>query len=456
MALVLLLILVITEIGFAVFELTKNTTKKNWTMERLGVNGAEAVIYLIMLALPGIDFSFRFKSLVLLLAIRIIFAFIFLLINRKNEKIKKKVFIILGSFFTCSFIISSLAPAFIFKDYKGRPLTGSYEVAESEAILIDHSRVESFEDDGSYREVPVHFYYPENVQDIKEHSLPLVIFSHGAFGYYQSNTSTYMELASHGYVVVSLDHPYHSFFTKDSEGKTIIANPEFFQDALRIGNSDGEVSEEEIYETTSKWMELRIADMNFVIDTLENTVDTNNMDDSWFISDESKDNIINAVKLINIEKIGLMGHSLGGATAVTVGRRDDISAVIDLDGTMLGEQIGVKDENPIINEEPYTTPLLSVDKEDHYQERIEAEKIGYNYANNVILKNATNGYSTFFKGAEHMNFTDLPLFSPTLAGMLGTGNIDAGECIDQVNGLVLEFFDSFLKESGEFTVQESY
>ena len=271
MALVLLLILVITEIGFAVFELTKNTTKKNWTIERLGVNGAEAVIYLIMLALPGIDFSFRFKSLVLLLAIRIIFAFIFLLINRKNEKIKKKVFIILGSFFTCSFIISSLAPAFIFKDYKGRPLTGRYEVAESEAILIDHSRVESFEDDGSYREVPVHFYYPENVQDIKEHSLPLVIFSHGAFGYYQSNTSTYMELASHGYVVVSLDHPYHSFFTKDSEGKTIIANPEFFQDALRIGNSDGEVSEEEIYETTSKWMELRIADMNFVIDTLENT-----------------------------------------------------------------------------------------------------------------------------------------------------------------------------------------
>ncbi|MBQ5851909.1 MAG: hypothetical protein IIW54_14020, partial [Lachnospiraceae bacterium] len=30
---------------------------------------------------------------------------------------------------------------------------------------------------------------------------PLVVFSHGAFGYYESNTSTYMELASNGYVV---------------------------------------------------------------------------------------------------------------------------------------------------------------------------------------------------------------------------------------------------------------
>ena len=49
MALVLLLILVITEIGFAVFELTRSTTKKNWTTKRLCVNGAEALIYLLMI-----------------------------------------------------------------------------------------------------------------------------------------------------------------------------------------------------------------------------------------------------------------------------------------------------------------------------------------------------------------------------------------------------------------------
>ena len=456
MALVLLLVLVITEIGFAVFELTKSTTKKDWTKRQLGVIGAEILIYLLMLVLPGIDFSFRFKGFVILLAIRIIFAFISFLINRKNEKIKKKVFIVLGKLFTCFFIIGSLAPAFIFKDYNGRPLMGSYEVAESESILIDHSRTESFETDGSYREVPVHFYYPENAEVIKEHSLPLVIFSHGAFGYYQSNTSTYMELASHGYVVVSLDHPYHSFFTKDSDGKTITVNPEFIQDAMRIQNGGSEETEEEIYEITSKWIELRIADMNFVIDTLEDTVSTNNMNETWFVNDDSKNSISNIIKLIDIQKIGLMGHSLGGATAVTVGRREDVSAVIDLDGTMLGEEIGVKDGNPIINEEPYITPLLSVDHEAHHQERIEAEKTGNNYANNIILKNATEGYSTYFKGSEHMNFTDLPLFSPTLAGLLGVGDIDAGKCIDQVNSLVVDFYDSFLKDSGEFEVQESY
>ncbi len=456
MALVLLLVLIITEIGFAVFELTRSTAKKTWTKKRLGVIGTEALIYLLMLVLPGIDFSFRFKGFVMLMVIRIIFALIFLLINMKNEKLKKKGSIIVGMIFTCMFIINSLLPAFIFKDYKGRPLTGSYEVAESEAILIDHSRVESFETDGSYREIPVHFYYPENADEIEGHTLPLIIFSHGAFGYYQSNASTCMELASHGYVVVSLDHPYHAFFTKDSAGKTVTVNPEFIQNAVNIQNDNGEISEEDIFEITSKWMELRIADLNFVIDTFEDAVPADNLNDDWFMSGDSQDDILSIIKMINIKKIGLMGHSLGGATCVTVGRRDDISAVIDLDGTMLGEQTGVKDGNPVINEEPYTTPLLSIDNENHHQECLEAEKAGYNYANNVILKNATKGYNTYIKGSEHMNFTDLPLFSPFFAKLLGVGDVDAGECIDQVNGLVLEFFDSFLKDAGEFSVQESY
>ena len=274
-----------------------------------------------------------------------------------------------------------------------------------------------------------------------------------------------MELASNGYVVISLDHPYHAMFTKDSDGKTITVDPEFIQDAMRIQNGGGEETEEEIYEITSKWIELRTADMNFVIDTMEDTVAAegkegtvaaDKLGEAWFVNDDSKDSISEAIKLVDIQKIGLMGHSLGGATAVTVGRREDISAVIDLDGTMLGEQTGVKDGIPVINEDPYTTPLLSINNESHNQECVECEKTGVDYSNNVILKNATEGYSTYFKGSEHMNFTDLPLLSPFLSSLLGTGDIDAGECIDQVNGLVLKFFDSFLKGTGDFTVQESY
>lgn len=55
-----------------------------------------------------------------------------------------------------------------------------------------------------------------------------------------------------------------------------------------------------------------------------------------------------------------------------------------------------------------------------------------------------------------MNFTDLPLFAPTLANMLGTGDIDPAACIDQVNALVLDFFNCNLKDEGTFDVEEYY
>ena len=76
--------------------------------------------------------------------------------------------------------------------------------------------------------------------------------------------------------------------------------------------------------------------------------------------------------------------------------------------------------------------------------------------NNVIIDNATEGHSTYFKGSGHMNFTDLPLISPFIANALGTGDVDPEECIDQVNALVLEFFDHYLKGKGTFKVKEYY
>ena len=455
MNLLLLIILVIAEISFCVLQLGGTVRKKEWTPRRLTVNLIEVCIYLITLLLPGIDFGFRFTALFLILCARVVVSGIFFLVHRRNDKIKQKSAIVWSAVISVVLIAFSLVPAFLFSDYHGRPATGQYEVSERNVILIDRSRTEEYEKDGSSREVPVHFYYPENGKEIEAHSLPLVIFSHGAFGYYQSNTSTYMELASNGYVVASLDHPYHAFFTKDSSGKTIIVDIPFLRTAMYVGNS-GEITEEEIFEITSKWMELREADMNFVIDTIKASASDASFDDSWCFPDFPEEEIAGITGLIDPDRIGLIGHSLGGATAVTVGRRDDVLAAVDLDGTMLGEETGVENGKVRINDQPYKTPLLSLDSESHHNSRIEAEETGYVYSNNVILDQDPEGYSTYFKGAAHMNFTDLPLFAPALARMLGTGSIDPEACIDQVNALVLQFFDCYLKGTGTFTVNDSY
>ena len=231
---------------------------------------------------------------------------------------------------------------------------------------------------------------------------------------------------------------------------------QFMQNAMSIENSNAEDTEkEEVFSTEREWIDLRIADMNFAVDTLKSAAESQDFS-AWTFTEGDTEQFDTAARLIDPEKIGLMGHSLGGATAVTVGMRDDISAAIDIDGTMLGEQTGFVNGKYVINEEPYTTPLLSIDNETHHNDRIEALRIGYVYANNIVIDNAENAYQTYFVGAGHMNFTDLPLISPFFAKQLGTGEIDPEECTDTLNKLILDFYNCYLKGQGEFSVQEQY
>ncbi len=446
----LLVLLCIFEAAFAITAISRKADKKGWQTGRLICNAGQLGLFLVMLIASGIDMSIRFMGLFVLLIIRIIIAFIGYLIVRKKESASKHIAkIIISAVLSVILISGSLIPSFIISDYDGLPVSGEYEIAEANSILIDMNRTEELETDGSNREVPVYFYYPENAAEGEK--FPLVIFSHGSFGYYQSNHSTYAELASNGYVVVSTEHPHHSLYTTDTNGNTIIVDFSFMNDVMSINAED--VSEETAYEHSSEWFRLRAEDINFAIDSIKLAAGTNALPEYWY-SQQSED-IITALAMTDIEKIGVMGHSLGGAASVSVGRtRSDISAVIDLDGTMLSEVTGVENDKQIVNDEPYTTPLLSFDNEEHHLSSLEAREMDKPYANNIVHDNAVCGYRTYIVGTGHMNFTDLPMFAPPLAKMLGTGSIDPEECMLTVNRITLEFFDSFLKGKGEFSVPE--
>lgn len=449
---ILLILLCIFEAAFAFTAISRRAEKKGWQTGRLICNGGQLGLFLIMLIAPGIDMSFRFTGLFILLLLRIIIAFIgMMIVKNKEDKSKHPAMIILSALLSVILISVSLIPSFVISDYSGLPVSGEYDVAEANAILIDESRTEEFETDGSKREVPVYFYYPSNGAEGEK--FPLVVFSHGAFGYYQSNHSTYTELASNGYVVISTEHPYHSLFTKDTSGNTIIVDPELMNGISTV-NSEG-VSEETIFELSSEWLKLRCDDLNFVIDSVKWAAEETSLPKYWHTDAQQNENIITALSMTDTDRIGVMGHSLGGAAAVSLGRtRNDISAVIDLDGTMLGEVTGVENERNIVNSEPYTTPILSFDNEEHHFSAQAAREADVPYANNILHDNAVCGYRTYIAGTGHMNYTDLPMYAPPLAKMLGTGTVDASECMMTVNRITLEFFDSFLKGKGEFIVQE--
>ena len=455
MGLVLFVLLSALEIVLAVKGHGKEKEKKVWLKNRLLVRAAEVVIVLIALLLPYGQ-KWRLAPLLGFLAVLGIVALLKWLGScRKDNAEKKAGSAVSNCVFSILFICLLLIPAFLFTGYKGLPVSGQHPIAQASVIVIDSSRPDFFEQDGSCREVPVHFYYPADAAEGER--FPLVVFSHGAFGYYESNTSTYMELASNGYVVAALDHPHHAFFTQDSSGKTVLVDQDFFQTASTLNNSTSCDDPEARYPIYREWMDLRTADMNCVLDALKAAGESGGLNDSLFLPENNADTILTVLKMTDMTKIGLMGHSMGGATSVQVGReRDDISAVIDLDGTMLAEMLGVENGTYVINAEPYTVPLLEFANWQQYNDRKEYPSSGYVYPNEVLLSHGEECYYVTVRDTLHMDFTDLPLLSPALGNMFGSGERDNAETMTIVNGLVRDFFTAYLKGDGAFSAQEIY
>ena len=116
---------------------------------------------------------------------------------------------------------------------------------------------------------------------------------------------------------------------------------------------------------SQEWINLRVDDEKYVLDTIESAKNSKSLDDTWFTDD--KETIISVLGITDTDKIGLMGHSLGGAVSVTVGReRDDIDAVIDMDGNMFGEITGIKNGKFEYYTDSYSVPLLASLKDDDF------------------------------------------------------------------------------------------
>lgn len=331
----------------------------------------------------------------------------------------------------------AIIPGVLFPKHEEPKVTGNHEVCTLMDTWTDETRKETYSEQDENRSVTVKFWYPK-----EEGTYPLVVFSHGSTGVIDSNYSTCMELASNGYVVVSIGHTYQAIYVEDINGKKTFIDGEFFQQVMTDNGSDDPDHERAVYENSQKWMEIRTGDMNFVLDTIIAKCAAKEAD---------------VYTRIDLDKIGLFGHSLGGATAVAVGRqREDIDAVIDLEGTMLGEYTGYENDTYVINEQPYQIPLLDVNSSAVYEA---AKSIkDREYVNFYVGRNAIDFHEVVFHDFSHLNFTDLPLISPFLAKMLGTEDINtnAKECIEAVNDLVLHYFNYYLKDAEELLIEEEY
>lgn len=442
MGTIVLIIATVIEVAFGVYCIA---TKSNQKKIRGWVRISAFATFVIFTLASVIEWSFRWKLLAAILLIWAVIGGVSLIRKKADKKEYKTAPIVFKAIAMWLIVVIAVTPALIFPQYKLPEMTGKYKVNTVVYTYTDISRIETFEDTGENRKVPVEFWYPADADG----RYPLVVFSHGAFGVRPSNTSTYMELASNGYIVCSISHPYHSMYSIDDAGKFTMVDSAFIQEVT--GANNDAYDDETEFKLEQKWLKVRTEDMNFVLDRIiKNTEDV------------GTDTVY---QLIDTDKIGLLGHSLGGAAGAQLGReRDDIDAVINLDADLLGEYVDFVGGKPVINDKIYPLPILSIYTDDMKQafDRVADQNIVT--AQKVISATAPQSYEIFIAGTNHMSVTDLPLLSPFLMNMImGTikkssngQEADKYYVIETMNRNVLEFFDYYLKAEGSFQPAGSY
>jgi len=247
----------------------------------------------------------------------------------------------------------------------------------------------------------------ENIPASRENgSYPVLVFSHGWNGFRQQSTFLMQELASHGYIVISVEHPYGARLTVFPDGSLAPNNPS----ALPAGKSTEE------YETAARILgEQWSGDIAYTLDYL-----------AQLNQNDSEGQLTNQLAL---EKTGVFGHSTGGGATIQFCATDArCKAGLTLDAFMRPVGLEVLDNG---TKQPFFYMFSELWP---FQRNIELFNRYYSHvdpANHVVT----------ILGANHYDFTDLPALSP-LAPLLGLkGPINGARVQRIIDTYTLAFFD---------------
>ncbi len=304
------------------------------------------------------------------------------------------------------------------------PVTGPYSYQVKTIQFTQADRNDPYYPDEK-RTLVMDYYYPTSDQ-LANHSVPLIVFSHGGMGSKTDNISLFSELASHGYAVASLDHTHQALSTAIDGRKIRMDNG--YVNELMSENSHRDI--ENSFECFQRWMDIRIWDMDAAINYLTDR------------AAEGKPDFV----LINPRAIAVGGHSLGGSAALGIARlRPDIKAVLVLESPYLADITGISGENFMWNEEPYEAAILNIYSDNGMP--LVAEDHKYVQNKRHLMHTDRVDY-LHIQGTNHFTLTDLVRTSPLLCHLLGGRYATSGEGgLKQVNQATLAFFDKHLKAS---------
>ncbi len=412
-------------------------------------------IYLLLLILSIITVKTTFKNKTI--------------IEARQAKIKRTLTIGAGLIYCIvALLLPSVVPVFELPEPSGPHAVGSFS-----RHLIDENRIEPLGDSDSYRELMIEIYYPAqastdrkpeytmfpyrewggalsaflSIPDIFFHhltyvksfvlndaviiqepeKLPVLFYSHGAGGSRFQNYALMQELASHGYMVVSIDHTYDAaqvLFSGERKVNSVfigLAHDEFDHDAnIRI----------------------RAEDAIFILDWLN------------IINEADPKNVL--TNRLDIDRVGFVGHSYGGATAAqTLALDPRFKAGINFDGALFGTSIDLGLDQPFMlvhaersfNYDPSDRELEAAGmSREEFNEMMEDT---YNKSHLMFNEGMRDeGYFVMFDFGDHMSFSDMYFLSPLLSR-----GYNLHEFHDYMNRITVSFFDAYLKREVDIDLE---
>ncbi len=260
----------------------------------------------------------------------------------------------------------------------------------------------------------------------RQHSYPVLLMRTGNAALTTRYSSLAEELASHGYVVVGIDAPYLSTLVVSPNGQVIERSKENNTDLV-----SGPEQEHLGVHLVDSWS----SDMGFALDQLQRL---NQLDPSGRFTGR-----------LDLQKVGIFGHSLGGAEALQFCHEDvRCKAGADVDGAPIGAVVATGVRQPFMF-------LLS----DHRGEP-DAPAVLANIRSIYEKLPADRRLEIVIRGANHFGFTDdgallkAPLAQSILRS-IGVMQLSGKRQIAVTNHYLVAFFDVYLKGAPRATLQDN-
>ena len=241
---------------------------------------------------------------------------------------------------------------------------------------------------------------------------PVIIFLTGNGASRAFYTSLVTGLASHGYVVLAIDHPYEAMITQLADGKIATT--------IEDHKNDGP----DLTKFMRGRLETRIADVQFVLNQLGN-------------SKGSSDGFLSS---LDSNRIFITGHSLGGASAAAAMAFDSrIKAAANIDGTLYG---GLPKPNG-------AHPFLLVES----KKEADGRYLRYENGNQLLFKQFGGGYRYQIPEADHYSFTDAPFLLAFPARFIASRFLGFGRIPAKTQNATVDILNAFFHGAlnGNFT-----